>query len=99
MIYRTQILAEKNCILSATQIVDFTTELRQEKSVVATQCYSVVPSTCVELCLDIDRGVAVETARPAGDVHIHGWTWLSPALTGGWKGFTGADIYVNSAQT
>ena len=34
MIYRTQILATKNCILSATQIVEFTTELRQEKSVV-----------------------------------------------------------------
>ena len=63
MIYRTQILATKNCILFATQIVEFTTELRQEKSVVL--------STCVELSLDIDRGVIVETARPGGDVHIH----------------------------
>ena len=86
MIYRTQILATKNCILFATQIVEFTTELRQEKSVVL--------STCVELSLDIDRGVIVETARSGGDVHIH-----TAGNTGGWNIFTGADIYLNSAQT
>ena len=67
MIYRTQILATKNCILFATQIVEFTTELRQK----VCSSVSVVLSTCVELSLDIDRGVIVETARPGGDVHIH----------------------------
>ena len=73
MIYRTQILATLNCILFATQIVEFTTELRQEKSVGSV---TVVLSTCVELSLDIDRGVIVETARSAGDVHIHtGHVW------------------------
>ena len=93
MIYRTQILSTKNCILFATQIVEFTTELRQEKSVVCR-----VLSTCVELSLDIDRGVIVETARSGGDVHIHtGRVWAPPTLEE--NIFTGADIYLNSAQT
>ena len=87
MIYRTQILATKNCILFATQIVEFTTELRQEKSV------GSVSVTCIELSFYIDRGVIVETAGSAGHVHIHtGNVWLPPTLEDGIF-FTGGQIF------
>ena len=81
MMFRTQILDTENWTLFATQIAEFTTELRQEKSVGSV---TVVLSTCVELSLDIDRGVIVETARSAGDVHIH-----TGNVCGGWYIFTG----------
>ena len=64
---------------------------------ITTRKKSVVLSTCVELSLDVDRGVIVETARSGGDVHIHTELLLLATLEE--DIFTGADIYLSSAQT